>query len=251
MRALIVDDEPVARRVLREELEVIADIAIAGEADNGLAALEEIKALQPDLMFLDLQMPGMDGFEVIRSLSGGPMPIVIIVTAYDKYAIKAFEAGAIDYLLKPVSADRLALALDRARRIAGKSRDVAQHIIQLQELSRNHTPAPTPRKIVGRAGEEYFLLTPEEVLAFQAEGDVVWIVTAKRRYQATLPLRELQARLQGLPFLRIHRNALINITHVRKMAALSSQRWLLTMHNNQEFIVSKRQAGAVRQLLSW
>lgn len=248
MRALIVDDEPVARRVLREELELVADVEIAGEAENGPAALQQIQALQPELMFLDLQMPGLDGFGVIRAMSGGPLPVVIVVTAYDQFAIQAFDAGAVDYLLKPVGADRLAIALERARRIAGKPRLVAEHIAQLQEISPNQT-AP-PRKIVGRAGEEYFLLTPEEVLAFQAEGDVVWIVTAKRRYQATLTLRALQARLQGLPFLRIRRNALINISHVRKMAALSSQRWLLTMHNNQEFIVSKRQAGAVRHLLS-
>lgn len=249
MRALIVDDEPVARRVLREELEAIAGIEIAGEADNGPAALEEVKVLQPDIMFLDLQMPGLDGFGVIRELNGGPMPVIIVVTAYDQYAIQAFEAGAVDYLLKPVGTGRLALALERARRIAGKPREIAEHVAHLQEIS--HGPDPKlPRKIVGRAGEEYFLLTPEEVLAFQAEGDLVWIVTAKRRYQATLTLRALQSKLQGLPFLRIHRNALINITHVRKMAALSSQRWLLTMHNNQEFIVSKRQAGAVRHLLS-
>ena len=127
---------------------------------------------------------------------------------------------------------------------------MAEHVAHLQEVSPGGG-TPPPRKIVGRAGEEYFLLTPDEVLAFQAEGDVVWIVTTKRRYEATLTLRALEARLQGLPFLRIHRNALINITHVRKMAALSSQRWLLTMHNNQEFIVSKRQAGTVRHLLSW
>jgi two-component system, LytTR family, response regulator len=248
MRALIVDDEPVARRVLREELESVPDVEVAGEAENGAAALQQIQELHPDIMFLDLQMPGMDGFSVIRELTGGAMPVVIVVTAYDQYAIQAFDAGAVDYLLKPVSGDRLGVALERARRIVGKPREVAEHIARLQELSPTQ-PTP-PRKIVGRAGEEYFLLPPEEVLAFQAEGDIVWIVTAKRRYEATLTLRALEARLQGLAFVRIHRNALINISHVRKMAALSSQRWLLTMHNNQEFIVSKRQAGAVRHLLS-
>jgi len=248
VRALIVDDEPVARRVLREELELMPGVEVAGEAENGADALQAISNLHPDVMFLDLQMPGLDGFSVIRSLSGGPMPVVIVVTAYDQYAIQAFDAGAIDYLLKPVSAERLEVALERARRITGNPRRVAEHIAQLQEISPHQTALP--RKIVGRAGEEYFLLTPEEVLAFQAEGDVVWIITTKRRYEATLTLRALQARLHGLPFLRIHRNALINITHVRKMAALSSSRWLLTMHNQQEFIVSKRQAGAVRHLLS-
>jgi two-component system, LytTR family, response regulator len=103
---------------------------------------------------------------------------------------------------------------------------------------------------VGRNGEEYFLLSPEEVLAFQAEGDVVWIFTSRRRYQATMTLKALQEKLRGLPFQRIHRSALVNVSHVRKMASLSSQRWLLTLHNSQEFIVSKRQARLVREMLS-
>jgi DNA-binding LytR/AlgR family response regulator len=250
MRALIVDDEPVARKVLREELELVPAVEVVGEAGNGHEALDQIKAVKPDVMFLDLQMPGMDGFGVIRSLNEGPMPVVIVVTAYDRYAIQAFDAGAIDYLLKPVSSDRLALALDRARRLVGKPREIAEHVAQLQGVSPAPQPAH-PKKIVGRLGEEYFLLPPEEVLAFQADGDIVWIVTAKRRYMATLTLRALQGKLQGLPFQRVHRNALVNVTHIRKMAALSSQRWLLTLHNNQEFIVSKRQARAVREVLSW
>ncbi len=240
MRVLIVDDEPIARRVLREELEVISAVQSVEEADNGVAALAIIRDWHPDVVLLDLQMPGIGGFDVIRHIDSTPMPVVIIVTAYDQHAIQAFEAGAIDYLLKPVSADRLATALARAGRLTGKPAAIAERNAALQ----------TPRKIVGRIGEEYFLLEPQEVFAFQAEGDIVWIATAKRRYQATSTLKVLQEKLQGLPFQRIHRNALVNVTHVRKMAALSSQRWLLTLHNNQEFIVSKRQAKSVRELLS-
>jgi DNA-binding LytR/AlgR family response regulator len=108
-----------------------------------------------------------------------------------------------------------------------------------------------PRKIVARSGDEYFLLNPDEVLAFQADGDLVWIITAKRKYVSTLSLRTLNEKLGGSSFQRVHRNAVVNVNHVRKMSALSSQRWLLTMDNNQEFIVSKRQAKAVRSLLSW
>lgn len=250
MRALLVDDEPVARKVLREELEAMTGIEVAGEAENGQVALDQIRLLEPDLTFLDLQMPGMDGFQVIRELNSGPMPAIIVVTAYDQYAIQAFDAGAVDYLLKPVSAGRLAVAVDRARRLVGKPKEIAEYIAHLQELA-PAGKAPPPRKIVGRLGEEYFLLAPEEVLAFQADGDLVWIITARHRYLATMTLRALQEKLAGLPFQRIHRNALVNVQHVRKMAALSSQRWLLTMHNNQEFVVSKRQARAVREILSW
>ncbi|HYZ87573.1 MAG TPA: LytTR family DNA-binding domain-containing protein, partial [Bryobacteraceae bacterium] len=126
----------------------------------------------------------------------------------------------------------------------------ADQIARLQDVAPQTRLAP-PRKIVGRLGEEYFLLAPQEVLAFQAEGDVVWIITAKEKYSATLTLRRLQEKLQGLPFQRVHRNALVNVTHIRKMAALSSQRWLLTLSNGQELIVSKRQARTVREIMSW
>src|ERR1700686_258885 len=107
MKTLIVDDEPIARRVLREELENVPDVSIVGEAENGKQALQQIAELRPDLVFLDLQMPVMGGFEVVQNLGGGHLPVLVIVTAYDEHAIEAFEAGAVDYLLKPVGEARL------------------------------------------------------------------------------------------------------------------------------------------------
>jgi DNA-binding LytR/AlgR family response regulator len=123
-------------------------------------------------------------------------------------------------------------------------------VAQIQEIGEEGSPNK-PKKIVGKAGEEYFLLSTDEVLAFQAEGDLVWIATSKNRYLATQPLKAIQEKLQNSGFQRIHRNALVNVNRVRKMSALSSQRWLLTLDNQQEFIVSKRQARAVREILSW
>jgi len=118
LKTLIVDDEPIARKVLREELECMTDIEIVGEADTGMVALDQIAKRKPDLVLLDLQMPGMGWLEVIRKLKQGEhMPVIIIVTAYDKYALQAFEAGAVDYLLKPVGQELLADAVERARRI--------------------------------------------------------------------------------------------------------------------------------------
>jgi DNA-binding LytR/AlgR family response regulator len=251
LRALIVDDEPVARRVLREELELQSDIDIVGEADTGLRALSEISALHPDLVFLDLQMPETGGFEVIQQLRAGPhLPVIIVVTAYDQHAIKAFDEGAIDYLLKPVGQSRLIQSLERARNLVGRRLDKLATLARLQEIA---GPPATPRllKIVGRLGDEYFLLNSNEVLAFHADGEAVWIITAKNRYLATQTLRKIQEKLEQTSFRRIHRNTLVNIDHVRKMAALSSNRWLITLNNNQEFIVSKRLARNVRQALSW
>jgi two-component system, LytTR family, response regulator len=250
MRTLIVDDEPVARQVLREELERFADVEIAGEAANGKEALAKIAELHPDLMFLDLQMPVMSGFEVIQNLSDLPAPFVIIVTAYDQYAIQAFEAGAIDYLLKPVNEARLQRAIERARSMQGKAVEIATHLEQIASSAKTLEPAGS-RKIVGRSGAEYHILNSEDVLAFQAERELVWIVTARQRFLATLSLSAIESRLAGGPFQRVHRNAIVNLNHVRKMTALSSQRWLVTLSNSLQLVVSKRQAHHIRQILRW
>jgi two-component system LytT family response regulator len=244
LKTLIVDDEPIARQILREELESMPDIEVIGEADSGISALDQIAARKPDLVLLDLQMPQMGGFEVVRNLRQGPhRPVIIIVTAYDEYALRAFDEGAVDYLLKPVSQQRLFEAVERARRITGK--EAVERLARLQEIGDSH-----PRKIVGKIGEEYFLLSSEEIFAFQADGDLVWIITARRKYLATLTLKALEERLGKSGFRRIHRGALVNIDHVRKMSALSSQRWLITLSNNQEFIASKRLAKSVREILN-
>lgn len=251
MRTLIVDDEPIARQVLLEELEQIDNIVIAGEAEDGLTALASISELRPDLVFLDLQMPGVGGFEVIRRLQArGHIPVIIIVTAWDQYAVQAFESGAIDYLLKPVTQDRLAQAVERALRVGGSPAVTAEQLANLQEIAGTVHNKPA-RRIVAKSGEEYLLLNADEVFAFEAEADLVWIITAKKRYLATQTLKVLQGKLRNTSFRRIHRNALVNIDHIRKMSILTSQRWLVTLSNNQEFIVSKRQASAVRELLTF
>jgi two-component system, LytTR family, response regulator len=254
LRTLIVDDEPVARNILREELEMLGGVEVIGEAENGQTALEKIRAEHPDLVFLDLQMPIMGGFDVVRRLdSGGCIPIIVIVTAWDHYAIQAFESGAIDYLLKPVSQERLAVAVDRARRAS--KRETAEQVARIQEIAEpmfsSDLRGKPSRKIVGRSGNDYVLLSADEVLAFQADGELVWIVTARGKLIATQTLKTLEEKLLNTNFRRIHRNALVNIDRVRKMSTLSSQRWLVTLANNMEFIVSKRQAKNIRQIVNW
>lgn len=252
LRVLIVDDEPIARQVLREELDLMDTVEVIGEAENGAAALSMLSSATPDLVFLDVQMPVMNGFELLGQLQGGHMPAFVMVTAYDQHAIRAFEAGAVDYLLKPVGHQRLAQAVERASRLYRNPLQVAETVAKLQELTPSGSPGSSqPRKVVGKWGEEYFLLSLNEVLAFQAEGDLTWIVTAKQRYYAAHTLRTIEERLPQSSFRRIHRNTLININQIRKMSMITSQRWLVTLSNGDEFIVSKRQAKNVRDVLSW
>src|ERR1700726_2968868 len=253
MKTLIVDDEPIARRVLREELEMFPEVEIVAEAENGREALQKINDLQPDLVFLDLQMPVMGGFEVVRNLRGVRVPVIVVITAFDQHAIEAFEAGAIDYILKPINETRLLKAIERARNLQGKPLEVAETLAKIASTpdASTATTSSKGRKIVGRIGEEYFILDANEVLAFQAEGEIVWIITSKNRYICAQSLRAIEGRLSQLQFQRVHRNAIVNVNHVRKMSALSSQRWLLTLSNQQQLIVSKRQAHNIRQILQW
>jgi DNA-binding LytR/AlgR family response regulator len=247
IKTLIVDDEPVARKVLRDELELLPDVLVVGEAENGKEALRMIIELEPDLVFLDLQMPVMQGFDVVHNLRGSRLPVIVIVTAFDQHAIEAFEAGAIDYLLKPVRAPRLEKAVERARTLAGKPLAIAESLAKIPSIGPGRELL-TARKLVGRIGKDYFLLDQEEVLALQAEGPLVWIITSGRRFLSSQTLSAMETSLPQ-PFQRVHRNAIVNINHVRQMTALTSHRWQLTLSNRQELVVSKRLAHNIRRLL--
>jgi DNA-binding LytR/AlgR family response regulator len=235
IKTLIVDDEPIARQILREELTLLSLIDLIGEAQDGPEALRMIADLEPDLVFLDLQMPQFNGFDVVRRLSGTRLPAIVVVTAFEQHAIEAFEAGAVDYLLKPVRIERLQKAVDRARDLLGKP---------LAKIA-----SPGSDKMVGRAGRDYFLLDLDEVLALQAEGELVWIVTAKRRFLASQTLRSFESSFPPANFQRVRRNTIVNTNHVRQMTAITSHRWMLRLSNHQELTVSKRQAHNVRRLL--
>ncbi len=233
MRVLIADDEPIARRILREHLEGIADIEIAAEASTGPEAVEQIFQTKPDLVLLDMEMPGLDGLSVVRTLRGAGSPLIIFVTAYGQHALEAFEVGALDYLLKPVREERLRKAIDKARRE--------------RPAVPPSSPLPGLRKIVGRRGSDLYLLDPKEIIAFQADGELVHIITASERYLAEHSLKVLEKELDPTSFRRVHRSSIINTDHIRKISPLSSKRWLLKMSNGFEAIVSKRLANIIRE----
>jgi DNA-binding LytR/AlgR family response regulator len=235
VRVLIADDEAVARKVLRELIEDLPGVFIAGEASTGAEAVAQIHESRPDVVLLDLEMPGMDGLEVARLRKPDQPPVVIFVTAYQKHALDAFDAGAVDYLLKPVRRERLEAALGKARS-------------QLMGLGSPHAlPAQTAlRKIAGRRGGELHLFDLAKVIAFQAEKDDVFIVTAGGRYYANRALKAIEERLPKDRFLRVHRGTIINADHIKRISPLSSKRWLLRMSNGLQVVVSKRLASVIR-----
>ncbi|MDX2152627.1 MAG: response regulator [Bryobacteraceae bacterium] len=241
MRALIVDDEPIARQVLREALQEFPEVDLVGEATNGLEAVEQVVERDPDVVFLDLQMPELDGLAVARALRNRRLPLIVYVTAFEKHALDAFEAGAVDYLLKPVRKERLSTALAKVNAQLSGLRPA-------EPAARASSEAP--RKIVGRQGNDQYLLDPSEVVAFQADGELVYILTNNARYYASQPLRVLEEKL-GPRFRRVHRKTIINTDHIRRISPLSSKRWLLRMSSGLEVIVSKRLAGAIREATNW
>jgi DNA-binding LytR/AlgR family response regulator len=238
LRVLIADDEPIARQVLREHVEAIPGLEVAGEAATGTEALQRILDLKPDLVLLDLQMPELDGLATVRSLRGDRAPLIIFVTAHEQHALDAFEVGAVDYLLKPVRRERLEKAVEKARR-------------QGRVAAAPPAAPQTLRKIVGRRGTDMYLLDPGEIVAFEAEGELVHIILAGQRYLSEYSLKALEERLDNPRFRRIHRRTIINTDHIRKISPLSSKRWLLKMSNGFEAVVSKRLASSIREQGPW
>lgn len=237
MKILIADDEPVAREVLRGELEFLPGVEIVGEAAHGEEAVEKILALRPDVVLLDYEMPGRNGLDVVASL-GLRAPLVIFVTAYQEHALAAFEVGALDYLLKPIRRERLEQALEKAR-------------LRLAAAAPPPDPGVLPKKIVGRRGPDLYLLDPDDIIAFEADGELVHVITAQQKFLCDYTLKALEEKLPPGQFRRIHRKTIINTGHIRRISPLSSKRWLLRMSNGYEAVVSKRLGGAIREQTRW
>ena len=249
LRVVLVDDEPLARARTRRLLAEIGGATVVGEAGSGPEAREVIAAARPDLLLLDIQMPGEDGFAVLRALP--TRPAVIFVTAYDQYAVRAFEENAVDYLLKPFRRDRLAKALERARQELARPEDVAQRLqTLLAGLERGGREEHLERFTV-RVGQKQLILRAEEVLWFGAEDKLVFAATAEHRHYVNFTLDQLERRLDPRRFARVHRGAIVNLDQaaVLRPGFAGTYRLQLKDAARTEVPVSRARARALRERL--
>ncbi|HEX2851939.1 MAG TPA: LytTR family DNA-binding domain-containing protein [Opitutaceae bacterium] len=233
LRVLIVDDEPVARRRLRRFLQNADGIALAGECGDGAAAVAAIRRLAPDIVFLDVQMPGMNGFEVLRALGPAAMPVVIFVTAFDQFALQAFEAQAVDYLLKPFGEERVSQALARARLFldGGAANKNKAHGEQIAGLLRA-TAAPLPASaLLVKRDDRVLVLQPGEIDWLEADGDYVRLHVGGESHLTRATLTDMERRLRPAGFVRIHRSRLVNLSRVKELRPLSRGESVVLLKN--------------------
>jgi DNA-binding LytR/AlgR family response regulator len=248
VRALIVDDEESARSRLARQLAACPRVSIEGEAENGLAALNQIVALKPDVVFLDIEMPGMNGFEVLRNLPPDAIPPhVVFVTGFDQHALAAFDANAVAYLLKPVEQGRLAQVVERLERF--QARDLKEDRDRSARVAA--ALAPPIRQVVARQRGRFVLLRPSDVVFFKIDQGVTRAFTARESFTCDFQINELEAGLPAEEFFRASRAELINLYHIKEVRPFLKSTFLVIMKYaaHTEIQVGERRAKALRQAI--
>jgi two-component system LytT family response regulator len=250
MRVLLVDDESAARRGLRRRLANLPDLAVVGECEDGEAAVAAIAELRPDLVFLDIQMPGLDGFGVIDAVGPAQMPAVVFVTAYDEFALKAFEVNALDYLLKPVDEQRLQAAVARARaRTPDADPDwTARLVAALQQMAGQGSPRWCRRLAIRGAGR-VVLLDVADVDQIESAGNYVQVHQGRKQHLLRETMAGLEARLDPERFVRVSRAAIVNIDRVRELQPMFNGDFVVVLKDGTEVAGSRRYRDALRMLL--
>ena len=253
LRAIVVDDEQLAREELCFLLGQVDDVEVVGQAANGIEALRVVDEQSPDLVMLDVQMPGLTGFEVARRLlRAGVDAHFVFVTAFDQHAIEAFEVNAVDYLLKPVEADRLATAVDRARRRIQSDRQVArpQSTDEMERLLQLMSERQGRREQLAlKVADRFLLVQSDEVVHASVQDDVITVVTNSLSGTSNYrTLDELQARLDPAVFWRVHRSHLVNINKIKEIVPWFSRNYILKMRDGKgtEIPVSRSQTKRLR-----
>ena len=250
LRVVIADDERPARSFLASLLRGFDDVEIVGEAQNGTEAIEMIEREKPDLALLDLQMPEVDGLGVVRLLRKNMTPLIGFVTAYDEYAVRAFEVNAVDYLLKPVDRARLRDTLNRAQERLEREDLRADEVTHLRAAAADYEAATRPaylERIPLRERNEIVLVAVRLIASVVADGELLRITTANNdHYSINYRLKELEARLDPNMFVRLSRGTLANIAMIKRVSPLPGGTYVVTLNNDQQLQVSRLQSRLLR-----
>src|SRR6201989_66306 len=239
IRVLVVDDEPLAREKIRGMAVDDPELRIVGEGTNGAEAIEAVQPIRPDLLLLDVQMPEVGGFAVLEALKDEGLPPVIFITAYDHYAVRAFEVHALDYLLKPFDRERFRAAMERAkrqiRRDSGRSLD--ERIVALLEQMRE--PQRYTERLVVKTGGRVFFLNTDEIDWIEAEGNYVSVHTGKKAYLLRETISSLESQLDSKEFVRIHRSSIVRLDRVKELQPWSHGEYHVILEDGTRLTLSR------------
>ena len=252
LKVIIVDDEPLARRGLRLRLEHLGGVEVVAECGNGREAKEQILALKPDVAFLDIQMPGVTGLELVQLLPKEEIPQIVFVTAYDQYAVEAFEVNAVDYVLKPIEEDRLSRALERVREKLGSEHIAAQREQLLEAVAdlTQESPAALEEKLA--AGELGNSRYPEKIAIkdwIDAAGDYMCVHANGETHVMRITMKELEQQLDPKVFQRIHRSTIVNLKRVREICAHINGEYHLVLNNGERLKMSRSYKNKVQHFI--
>jgi two-component system, LytTR family, response regulator len=255
VRVVIVDDEELARRGIRTRLQRSGDVEIVAECRNGREAIDAIRRASPDLVFLDVQMPGKTGFDVVEAIGWDTFPHVIFVTAHDRYAIRAFEVNALDYLLKPIDDERFDIAFQRARESLTRDRDsdlgrrLAAVIGDVVPGKSDGRSASRPDRIVVRSGGRVVFVKISEIDWVEAAGDYVTLHVGKKSWLLRETITEMDRKLETNGFTRIHRSTLVNLERVGELRALDNGEYRVLLRDGTELKLSRSYRHALQRLI--
>jgi two-component system, LytTR family, response regulator len=245
-KVIIIDDEAAGRLLIRQYLEAYPALIVVGEANNGVDAVRLINEFRPDLIFLDVQMPGLTGFQVLQHID--EIPQIIFSTAYDQYALQAFEVHAVDYLLKPYTRDRFAQAVSRVTDPRTTNLQKIQPLAEsLLANTNTGTPDRYPEKILVQTGNRLVTVTVSDILRIEAEGDYATLVTAKGSHLSNYGISALESRLDPRQFIRVHRSDIVNLNYIREIQKYPSS-YDVILQNGDVVRVSRSYMEKIREL---
>jgi two-component system LytT family response regulator len=250
IKAIIVDDEPLARKRIRNFLEEDEDISIERECSNGLEACSAVRELSPDLLFLDVQMPELDGFGVLQALDAETMPVIIFVTAFDRYAVEAFSARALDFLLKPFNRARFEQAVARAKQVIDNKTERTKAASGLLDLINEVTRQRAyPDRLVVKSGGKHIFLKASEVQWIEAERDYARLHLAKRSYLVREKFYSIEQKLDPKRFARIHRSTIVNVYSIEEAEPGVGGEYIVRLADGTNLVVSRKYKSAIQPFL--